>query len=659
MCKVLVFAGTTEGRKIAEFLDEQGVPAHVCVATEYGETLLPRGRGMTVSHERLDQAGMEALMKEIQADPVIDATHPYAAQVTENIKEACANTGCSYIRLLRENCAGSEEEKENEVYVDSVEEAAEYLKHTEGNILATTGSKEIHKYTEIPEYEKRVFARVLSLPGVAAHCAELGFQGKNLICMQGPFSMELNKAMLEQFHCRYLVTKMSGSTGGYEEKLEAARQAGAISVIVGRPLKEAGISLLACRGLLCKKFSLKPARKIALVGIGMGDEKNRTEEAREAIAKAELLIGARRMTKACAAPGQAVFVEYDSRKIKEYLDAHPEYETVAILLSGDVGFYSGAKKLLEILLEEEVTVICGIASPVYFLSKIGRSWEDAVLTSAHGKQENLVSLVKHNRKVFSILGTKDGVAELARKLTDYGMGQVQLFVGERLSYEDEKILSGKAEAFIGYEGDPLSVVYLENEQAVPLPAVHGIKDEAFIRDKVPMTKEEVRCVSLAKLGLEEDSVCYDVGAGTGSVSVEMALRCIRGTVFAIEKKPLAVSLLEENKKKFAVDNLKIIEGEAPEAMEALEMPTHAFIGGSSGNMKAILQMLLEKNPNIKIVINCIALETVAETMKALKELPFTDVEVVQMNVSRAKAVGPYHLMMGENPITIFSCKGKE
>ena len=202
-------------------------------------------------------------------------------------------------------------------------------------------------------------------------------------------------------------------------------------------------------------------------------------------------------------------------------------------------------------------------------------------------------------------------------------------------------------------------MYLENEQAVPLPAVHGIKDEAFIRDKVPMTKEEIRCVSLAKLGLEEDSVCYDVGAGTGSVSVEMALRCIHGTVFAIEKKPLAVSLLEENKKKFAVDNLKIIEGEAPEAMEALEMPTHAFIGGSSGNMKAILQMLLEKNPNIKIVINCIALETVAETMKALKELPFTDVEVVQMNVSRAKAVGPYHLMMGENPITIFSCKGKE
>ena len=174
-----------------------------------------------------------------------------------------------------------------------------------------------------------------------------------------------------------------------------------------------------------------------------------------------------------------------------------------------------------------------------------------------------------------------------------------------------------------------------------------------------MTKEEIRCVSLAKLGLEEDSVCYDVGAGTGSVSVEMALRCIHGTVFAIEKKPLAVSLLEENKKKFAVDNLKIIEGEAPEAMEALEMPTHAFIVGSSGNMKAILQMLLEKNPNIKIVINCIALETVAETMKALKELPFTDVEVVQMNVSRAKAVGPYHLMMGENPITIFSCKGKE
>ena len=655
MYKAIVFAGTTEGYALCEFLAENKVSVYACAATEYGGFLLKENEFLHVSAGRLKTEDMEELFRKETPEIVLDATHPYAAEVTKNIRAACKNTGIRYQRVLRPEG----EKSETAVYVESTEKAAEFLCGTEGNIFLTTGSKELAKFTVIPDYKGRLFARVLSIPSVISACAELGVEGKHLIGMQGPFSTEINEAMLRQYQCRYLVTKDTGLAGGFPEKMEACRRAGVIPVIIGRPLKEEGLSLLEARVFLAKFFGVSLSQMISLVGIGMGAEKTLTLEGKKAFEEAELLIGARRMTEAVQKPGQAVLHEYRSEKIAEYIKAHPEYRTVAIALSGDVGFYSGAKKLLEILQEEEVTVICGIASPVYFLSKIGRSWEDAVLTSAHGKQENLVSLVKHNRKVFSILGTKDGVAELARKLTDYGMGQVQLFVGERLSYEDEKILSGKAEAFIGYEGDPLSVVYLENEQAVPLPAVHGIKDEAFIRDKVPMTKEEVRCVSLAKLGLEEDSVCYDVGAGTGSVSVEMALRCIHGTVFAIEKKPLAVSLLEENKKKFAVDNLKIIEGEAPEAMEALEMPTHAFIGGSSGNMKAILQMLLEKNPNIKIVINCIALETVAETMKALKELPFTDVEVVQMNVSRAKAVGPYHLMMGENPITIFSCKGKE
>ena len=656
MCKVLVFAGTTEGRKTAEFLDSQAIPSHICVATEYGEELLPKSGNMTVSHTRLTEEDMENLMRSIQADPVIDATHPYAAEVTKNIRTACEKTGCRYVRLLRSS-RESDQKNDRAVYVSSVDEAAEYLKGTKGNILVTTGSKEIAKYTVIPDYRERVFARVLSLANVAAQCAEHGFEGKNLICMQGPFSKEMNRAMIEQLNCKYLVTKMSGATGGYQEKLDAALETGCTPIVVGRPLVEEGISLAACRRMLCKKFSLHPSREISLVGIGVGSEKLMTLEAQQVLKEAELIIGARRMVEAAAYEGQDTCMEYDSDKICSYIEEHPEYEKTAVVLSGDVGFYSGARKLLEKLSGHHVRVVCGISSLVYFMGKIGRSWDDAFITSAHGRNANLAAAVRTHEKVFAILGSRDGVSVLAGKLMDYGMEHVRLFVGEQLSYEQEKIISGYPKDFISYTGDALSVVYAENKAFVPYPATHGIRDEEFVRDKVPMTKEEVRTVSLAKLGLLSDSVCWDVGAGTGSVSVEMALRAARGRVYAIEKKSLAAELLQKNKMKFAAENLIVVEGEAPEVLEDLEAPTHAFIGGSSGNMKAIMELLLRKNPRVRIVINCIAMESVAEALRCLKELPVTDTDVVQLSVGRAKKAGPYHMMMGENPITIISCTG--
>ena len=654
MYKVIVFAGTTEGREIAEFLDRKGISAHICVATEYGEQLLQGGQNLEISHERLNAEEMELLIKEKKCEMVIDATHPYAAEVTINVKKACEAAEVSYIRVLREN-----QENQNSgdcLYADSVEDAVALLEHTKGNILATTGSKEAAKYTALTDYESRVFLRVLSLPDVVKQCKELGFQGKNLICMQGPFSKELNIAMLRQWDCKYLVTKMSGATGGFQEKIDAARICGCISVIIGRPLKESGLSVNECKRILCQKFSLKSQAEISLVGIGMGSAETRTEEASRAIREADLLIGARRMIDSCREFGKDCYIEYDSQKIAQYLAEHPEYEKVAVLLSGDPGFNSGAKKLLDVL-GNQVKVVSGISSASYFMSRIQKSWDDVLITSAHGKNTNLVSLIKRNKKVFSILGTRDGIRNLAQEMAALGLNRAQLYTGECLSYPDEKIRKGAPEDFLNYEADPLSVVYVENPDAQKEYVTHGIPDTEFLREKVPMTKEEVRTVSLSKLHLEEDSVCYDVGAGTGSVSIEMASRAWNGKVYAIEKKALAVELLKKNREKFAVENLEIIEGTAPEALENLEPPTHAFIGGSSGKMETILRLLLEKNPSVRIVINCIALETVSETLQCLKTLPVKEEEILQISVSKGKSIGNYHMMMGENPIYIISCTG--
>ena len=653
MYKAIVFAGTTEGYALCEFLAENRVSVYACAATEYGGSLLQENEFLHVSAGRLKTEDMEELFRKENPEIVLDATHPYSAEVTKNIRTACESAGVLYQRILR-----PEGEKNSEaIYVESTEEAAAFLSGTEGNIFLTTGSKELAKFTGIPDYKERLFARVLSIPSVIRSCAELGIEGKHLIGMQGPFSAEINEAMLRQFQCSYLVTKDTGLAGGFPEKMEACQRCGVTPVIIGRPLKEEGLSLQDARVFLSKMFGFTLSQKISLVGIGMGAEKTLTLEGKKALNEAELLIGAKRMTEAVQKPGQMVLHEYRSEKIVEYIREHPKYRTVAIALSGDVGFYSGAKKLID-QLDGNVEVICGISSVVYFMSKIGLSWDDAKIVSAHGRNCNLISLIRHNPKVFSILGTEDGVAVLASRLVYYGMGDVTLYVGENLSYENEKIFHDKAANLTEYRGDALSVVTACNEKATPMSAVHGISDGEFLRGKAPMTKEEVRTVSLSKLRLSEDSVCYDVGAGTGSVSVEMALRAWMGQVYAIEKKEDALALLKENKKKFAVDNLAIIPGVAPEAMTELPAPTHAFIGGSSGNMQDIINLLLEKNPKVRIVINCITLETVTEAMNAIRDFGLEDVDIVQLAAARSKSIGRYHMMMGENPIYIISCSGR-
>lgn len=658
MYKVIVFAGTTEGYEISRFLGENQIPVLACVATEYGSKSLKESSTLHVQAGRLDENEMKELFSREKPELVLDATHPYAAEVTRNIRKACEEAEVSYTRILRTGSG-----QQNAVYVKDTQEAAEYLKGTTGNVLLTTGSKELAAFTSVPDYKERLFARVLSLPSVIESCQALGFEGRNLIAMQGPFSMELNQAMLAQYQCKYLVTKDSGKAGGFLEKIQAAEACGATVVIIGRPLVEEGLSLRECRHMLIERYGLTGKQKVTLLGIGMGSPKTLTLSGQEAVRNADLIVGAKRMVDAVRFVGQDFLYEYRSKEIAEYLKTHPEYTKVVVALSGDVGFYSGAKKLAE-LLGPETEMICGISSVVYFMSKIGLSWDDAKIVSAHGKSCNLVSLIRMNRKVFSILGTGDGVRKLAEKLTFYGMGDVILHVGENLSYDNEKILAKPARELVSYEGDPLSVICAYNLGAEPELATHGIPDEEFIRGKAPMTKTEVRTVSLSKLRLPKDAICYDIGAGTGSVSVEMALRASEGAVYAIEKKEDALALLHENKKKFALDHMQIIPGTAPEALKELPVPTHAFIGGSSGNMKEIVELLLNKNPQVRIVINCITLETVGEALACIRGLEKQEIyecesEVVQLCASRSKNIGRYHMMMGENPIYIITVQAHE
>lgn len=653
MCKLCVFAGTTEGRELVEFLCTQAVSVTACVATEYGETLLSPRENLTISAQRLTREEMEALFSRENYDMVIDATHPYASVVTENISRACEQAGVRYQRLLRSGCKAGEDA----VFVPDIPAAVDYLNRTEGPILLTTGSKELAKYTGLYDFANRVYARVLPMEDSLRLCQSAGLKPAHILAMQGPFSVDMNVAMLKSLGAKYLVTKDSGTTGGFDEKVTAARAANATLVVIGRPPQREGLSLPETIDLLCREFNLKRKPRVTIVGIGPGSREAMTAEVRRALEEADCLIGAKRMLEAGLRPNQTVFDAVSPAKIAEYINNHPEFNRFTVAMSGDVGFFSGAKKLLPLLSGCEVTVLPGLSSLVYLCARLGTSYEDVRPVSLHGRDHDLVPDIRKNRRVFTLVGGENGIGLLCKQLTEAGLGGVKVSVGENLSYPQEKVAVGTAAELAELTFESLSVALIENPTADPV-VTHGLPDEAFQRtESVPMTKSEVRSVCLSKLALTEHAICWDVGAGSGSVAIEMALQANSGQVFAIERKDTAVELLRENTRRFGLENLSVVPGLAPEACLCLPAPTHVFIGGSAGNMRQILDCILAKNPNARIVATAVTLESVAELTQCIKDIPFTYTEVVSMSVARDRKAGPYHLMMGQNPIFIFTMQG--
>lgn len=654
MYKICVFAGTTEGRELVEFLGSQPVHVTACVATEYGETLLPAADNLTVSAKRLPVAEITQMLSSAAFDLVIDATHPYAASITESISSACQATGTEYLRLLR----GASELSDDAVYVPNPEAAVEFLDGTEGTILLTTGSKELSKFSKLNGFADRVFARVLPMDASLDACHAIGLKASHIIAMQGPFSEEMNLAILRAVSASWLVTKDGGEPGGFDAKVSAARKANARLVVIGRPVQKDGVSFSETIELLCTRFGCDHKPCVDILGIGLGSHETMTEAVRQAIKRADCLIGAKRMLEAVASPGQRVHDAIAPADIVDFILTHREYRRFAVIMSGDVGFFSGTKKLLPRLDSCEVNVLPGLSSLVYLCARLKTSYEDVFVTSIHGRQHNVVPDVRSHDRVFVLVGGENGMQELCRSLVDAGLGDVRVSIGERLSYPDEKITQDTAEHLVNCTYETLSVALIENDHPDTV-VTHGLPDDMFQRGAgadgvVPMTKSEVRAVCLSKLQLTERSVCWDVGAGTGSVAIEMALQARKGHVYAIERKSAAVDLLHLNRETFLLENLSVVSGCAPEVCCELPAPTHAFIGGSSGNMRDILALLLEKNPKIRVVATAISLESIAELTACMKEFPWSAVEAISMQVAHDKKAGPYHLMTGQNPIYIFT-----
>ena len=524
MCKIWIFGGTTEGRLLAEYCSREKIEAWVSVASEYGEELLQEelmesgnagnpdlnhntclakknlktvqaSSVIKVLRGRMDRYQMEEFIRNQGIHLVIDATHPHARLVSEEIQEACGRTGVRLERCLR--AEGEQNKARDWVEVDSIQEAVSFLSSVSGVIFATTGSKELEALCQIPDYQKRVYARVLPTSNVLKKCEKLGITGSHLIAMQGPFSTEMNTLFLRQTKAEWLLTKDSGRAGGFQEKVEAARENGTRVVVIRRP-EEDGISLEEAMEVLKKADEGKVGElktHLLLAGIGMGQPSQMTGEVLRAIRESDALIGAGRMLESAERALQndlliskegkaenrresAAAVEKERKCYKAYLpddviqivSKHPEWKQAVILYSGDTGFFSGASRMAERLREAgyPFTVYPGTSCVSYLAARLGTHWEDAAIYSAHGRELSVDRVMKRlcdpeepAKRAFILMGGKNGAGQFCERLTQAGYGNVQVTVGENLSYPEEQIRSGTAEEMKKLEFADLSLILLE------------------------------------------------------------------------------------------------------------------------------------------------------------------------------------------------------
>lgn len=686
MKRVLIYGGTTEGRRLAEKLAEEGIPSLVLVATEYGEQMMVPGEKsgrIQVLQGRLTAAEMAALYEREQPAVIVDATHPYAEAVKKNIRES--REGFRQIPYYRV-CRNPEvpEEREDARYFDTTADCVRALRSAAGNILLTTGSKTLSEFCRWPDLRERLYVRVLPSVESLEICREQGIRGDRIIAMQGPFSEEMNRQMLKETRSEILVMKESGRTGGEAARIQAAEKAGATCFIIRRPrAAEEGLPLNRVFSEIRERFSPeegaanaggadaccggsgKTRLKVVLVGIGMNGERHLTPEARQALDRAQVLFGAPRMLESFSG-NYKKYPFYTGDRIlpvlSELQETSPE-ETVCagILFSGDTGFYSGCRNLVPALKKldgTEVQVLPGISSVSALAAAVGICWQDGKILSTHGVPEEdwipeFLDAAAHWEKTFLITSGAKDVQRMGQLLAERHRGNCICHIGCNLGMAQEQIFRLSPEACRDFSEPGLCTVLVENPEPQPRRLTPGMEDDAFTREKVPMTKEEVRALSICKLHLTASAVVYDIGSGSGSVSVEMAGLDPSVKVYSIEVKADAYDLTCRNVEKFGFTNVTAVRGAAPECLESLPDPTHVFIGGSGGHLEEILVHLMNRRGPIRVVLNTVTLETLAEASRLMDKYELEG-EICQVQVSRSRKAGAYHLMQGQNPVNIIS-----
>lgn len=402
---------------------------------------------------------------------------------------------------------------------------------------------------------------------------------------------------------------------------------------------------------------------LTIVGIGPGSAGYFMPIAKEKMEKAHTVIAARRLL-----PMLQEFCDSDTTqfavmgKIRDTFtqidQLLKEDKDVVLTVSGDPLMYSLYKTICNdpVSADWQMEIIPGIGSLQMLGAAFGETMEDAKLLSVHGRSKSAGSIaleVTENPKVFFLCSKEQGPAWLSKIMLDYGLTDVTVYAGSDLSYDNEMLVKGSPEEMAKKEFPSLCVAMIKNPAPRQILRPCFLSDADFERDKTPMTKEEIRVLILHKMKLHPADVVWDVGAGTGSISIECARQVPFGEVHAVERNDLAISLIGKNKEKFSTDNLHIWQGDAAEEVKKLPVPTKVFIGGSGGKLNQIMEVIAGFDSPVQVTISAVTIETIAEANEILGKYD-PDYDIIQATVGRGRKIGSYHIMDTNNPVMIFT-----
>jgi precorrin-6Y C5,15-methyltransferase (decarboxylating) len=404
-----------------------------------------------------------------------------------------------------------------------------------------------------------------------------------------------------------------------------------------------------------------PQQKIYLVGAGIVGWEGFGAKALEVISKAEVLIGHKRLLD--------IFPDFRGEKrelgdlsgVLDYLKSSDK--RVAVLGSGDPNFFGVGRFLLRNLPKERIEIFPNVTSVQYAFARIKEPWDDAIFVSVHGRGvKNAIDRIIASEKIAVLTDGVNTPAVLARELIARGAEGYEAWLCEDLGLPTEKFTKTDVKGLVEITASDLNILILIKawEPNLENYPVIGIADEEFSTAKKLITKEEVRAVTLGKLQLQDDLVMWDIGAGSGSVSIEAGNLMPNGKIFALEKNPQYLTFIRDNLKKFVARNVMLIEAYAPEGLEELPDPDRVFIGGSGGMLEEIIEAVDRRlKPEGFIVLNAVTLDTLTKAVEFLEDHGY-GVEVTCVNIAKTRGLTEYKMFEAHNPVYIITaCKETE
>ena len=464
MIRAFVFSGTTEGREISQFLSENRIYHRVFVATEYGQVVMESSEYTDIETGRLNEAQMEVKLDEFKPELVVDATHPYAVEVTANIRAACQKCGITYLRIQRDQPVTEQllrEDYPDIAVVVSTEEAIDYLKDRPGQVLLTTGVKTLGQYAAVPGLRDRLVARILPSVDSLTQALDTGLKPRQLVAMEGPFTVSANTGLIDQYGVSTLVTKNSGIKGGFLEKLEACKLRNIQALVIDSGKYTEGLSLEEGEREIQRLLNIAVrASKVTIAGIGVGNEETMPVATVKAIRQAGLIIGARRMVELGSQlnPNARIVTEYQADRVLEAIKANSGLSPI-VLVSGDSGFYSGARDIYRAVLAAgyEARLLPAVSSVSYFSSLIGVPYSDGTVVSLHGTDCDYMAALREHGSLFAIVSGLEDVMQVANSVWSE-FPEACIHVGYNLGQPDEAVHSFEGRSRLELNKDGLYVM---------------------------------------------------------------------------------------------------------------------------------------------------------------------------------------------------------